>query len=489
MGFAFLGKSGHVGVITVPNNVHLEKQEGDTPTVTQIKGLSKEIIALRKELDAKNNLIESLQVQGNSTHGGLNSGVSWKDKVVPPGESHSRMNLHYFPPEVDGENIRVSTPKHVEVHGSEKWRDCIVGHFVDKKLPFLSVKSIACRIWEKYGIKDVLCNEKGFFFFLFGAEGAYRKISEVGAWHFAGRLMVLLEWHSELDYEKEGMNKLPLWIQLHNVPLQYWTEEGLSYLASAIGKPMYADEMVEATSRISYARICVEVDVQSILPHSIDLITSSGRLVKINVKYPWRPLKCVSCKVFGHTDCSQQVKDPLPVDTVVRAQVPMKPKVWVVKSGRPEVGISVVPKSSGVLVASKVPEVDVPCANQFLTLQNMEVLVSEVDSTKQGLPVDLGSFSTGIGGNLVTNTSSYERQSPAPPSLVDEQTLKALGSSRFGKGTAVPVDFDFLPDGLGIGIKDPDAVFKALNVMGSLTKASGGNNPGARKRGRKPKKR
>ncbi|KAG5541135.1 hypothetical protein RHGRI_021119 [Rhododendron griersonianum] len=29
--------------------------------------------------------------------------------------------------------------------------------------------------------------------------------------------------------------KLPLWIQLHNVPLQYWTEEGLSYLASAIG--------------------------------------------------------------------------------------------------------------------------------------------------------------------------------------------------------------------------------------------------------------
>lgn len=39
--------------ITVPNNVHLEKQEGDTPTtVTQIKGLSNEIIALRKELDA-----------------------------------------------------------------------------------------------------------------------------------------------------------------------------------------------------------------------------------------------------------------------------------------------------------------------------------------------------------------------------------------------------------------------------------------------------
>ncbi|KAG5536145.1 hypothetical protein RHGRI_023811 [Rhododendron griersonianum] len=75
--------------------------------------------------------------------------------------------------------------------------------------------------------------------------------------------------------------------------------------------------------------------------------------------------------------------------------------------------MSVVPESSGVLVASKVPEVAVPCANQFLTLQNMEDLVSEVDRTKQGLPVDLGSSSSGLGGNLVTNTSTYEGQSIA----------------------------------------------------------------------------
>ncbi|KAG5560473.1 hypothetical protein RHGRI_003702 [Rhododendron griersonianum] len=52
---------------------------------------------------------------------------------------------------------------------------------------------------------------------------------------------------------------------------------------------------------------------------------------------------------------------------------------------------------AGVLIASKVPEVAVPCANQFLTLQNMEDLVSEVDRTEQGLPVDLGSSSSGLG--------------------------------------------------------------------------------------------
>lgn len=153
---------------TVSNSDHLEIQEGDTPAVIKIKGLSKKVAVLRRELETKSTLIESLKAQGKISGDGLASGSSWKDKVVPPGEAHSRMNLTDFPPEMDGEQVRVSPPKHVETQGSEKWKNCIVGHFVDKKFPFLSVQSIALRIGAKYGIKDVLSNEKGFFLFQFG---------------------------------------------------------------------------------------------------------------------------------------------------------------------------------------------------------------------------------------------------------------------------------------------------------------------------------
>lgn len=321
---------------TIPNNDHLEVQETDSPTVKQIKALSAEVMSLRNELDTKNTLLDSLKDRGNQSVGGLGLGISWKDKVSPPSEACPRMNLQFFPPEVEGETVRVSPPKHVELQGSEKWRDCIVGHFVDRKLPFKLVRSIAFNNWRDYGLKDVLANDKGFFFFVFGVEGAYRQISEIGAWHFAGRLMVLQEWHSEMDYEKEGLNKLPLWIQLYNVPLQYWTEAGLSYLASAVGKPLYADAMTESTSRISYAKICVEVDAQSPLPHSIDLITSTGRMVKVGVKYPWRPLRCVACNIFGHSECSKLVKPPIQLDATHKAQDSIQNKVWVVKGNRSE---------------------------------------------------------------------------------------------------------------------------------------------------------
>ncbi|KAG5524233.1 hypothetical protein RHGRI_031039 [Rhododendron griersonianum] len=164
--------------VTISSNEHLLIHEGDTPTVKQIKGLTKEVSVLRNELTTKNKLIESLTMKDQVPVTGQGVGASWKDKVSPPGASHSRMKLQFFPPAVEGETIRVSPPQHVEIHGAEQWKDCIVGHFVDKKLPFLSVRSIAFNNWGKYGLKEVLANENGFFFFQFGIEGAYRQISE-----------------------------------------------------------------------------------------------------------------------------------------------------------------------------------------------------------------------------------------------------------------------------------------------------------------------
>lgn len=133
--------------------------------VRQVKGLSQEVTALRKELESKNILIESLKVPEKAPEVELNSGSSWKDKVSPPGETHARMNLRYFPPDVDGEKVRVSPPKHVEILGSVKWKNCIVGQYVDQKLAFLVVQSIAVNAWGKFGPKTVLLNEKGFILF------------------------------------------------------------------------------------------------------------------------------------------------------------------------------------------------------------------------------------------------------------------------------------------------------------------------------------
>lgn len=53
-------------------------------------------------------------------------------------------------------------------------------------------------------------------------------------------------------------------------------DEGLSYVASAVGKPLYADKMTETCKGLSYAKICVEVDADLVLPEAFDVALANG---------------------------------------------------------------------------------------------------------------------------------------------------------------------------------------------------------------------
>lgn len=53
--------------------------------------------------------------------------------------------------------------------------------------------------------------------------------------------------------------------QGYGLPLEYWTSEGLSHVASAVGKPLHADSFTSYRRRIRFARVCVEVDASKTL--------------------------------------------------------------------------------------------------------------------------------------------------------------------------------------------------------------------------------
>ncbi|KAL2224346.1 UNVERIFIED_CONTAM: hypothetical protein Sindi_3016600, partial [Sesamum indicum] len=82
-------------------------------------------------------------------------------------------------------------------------------------------------------------------------------------------------------------------------------EEGLSTVASRIGRPLYPDAITRACTRLDFARVCVMFDVSSKLPrHIIVMIPNEegGEIpCKIDVEYEWLPPKCTSCMTLGHT--------------------------------------------------------------------------------------------------------------------------------------------------------------------------------------------
>jgi hypothetical protein len=53
--------------------------------------------------------------------------------------------------------------------------------------------------------------------------------------------------------------------------------------------------------RLSYARVCVEIDASKTLVKEYDLRCPNGLFITIYADYEWIPSKCNNCNVFGHT--------------------------------------------------------------------------------------------------------------------------------------------------------------------------------------------
>ena len=93
---------------------------------------------------------------------------------------------------------------------------------------------------------------------------------------------------------------ISIWVKFFNIPLEYWTVTSLGYIASAVGIPLHLDTLTENHSRLSYARICIEVDVNCTFPNTALLALGNGTYSTIRIEYPWVPQKCDHCKIFGH---------------------------------------------------------------------------------------------------------------------------------------------------------------------------------------------
>ncbi|MBA0760202.1 hypothetical protein Gotri_022962, partial [Gossypium trilobum] len=55
------------------------------------------------------------------------------------------------------------------------------------------------------------------------------------------------------------MDRMPVWIQLSRVPLDLFTRKGISYVVSALGKPLYMDGITTSEQSLAFAKVCVEI--------------------------------------------------------------------------------------------------------------------------------------------------------------------------------------------------------------------------------------
>ncbi|KAK4384287.1 polyprotein [Sesamum angolense] len=129
---------------------------------------------------------------------------------------------------------------------------------------------------------------------------AMEDVIEGGPWLFQGQPIVLQPWDHGMSLRRQKHTQIPVWIHLKHLSMEYWTNEGLSTVASCIGTPLYTDGITKDCSRLDFARVCVMLDFNSELPKHLVVISpvlQNGKEdpKRIDVEYEWLPQRCKNC--------------------------------------------------------------------------------------------------------------------------------------------------------------------------------------------------
>ncbi|KAL0289272.1 UNVERIFIED_CONTAM: hypothetical protein Sradi_7076800 [Sesamum radiatum] len=229
---------------------------------------------------------------------------------------------------------------------------------------FPQLENFARTNWK--GLQHVSVSSSGFFFFRFHSRLAMEDVIEGGPWLFQGQPIVLQSWEQGMSLRRQKHNQIPIWIRLKHLPMEYWTDQGLSAVASGVGTPLYTNGITKDCSRLDFARVCVMLNFDSELPKHLVVISPVLRNGKedpkrIDVEYEWLPQRCKSCCSLGHVaaTCPAVVKRNTapPISIFVKKQSPQLDSVRTEQNAQSEAAKSVPVRTSGPSGINKGKEV------------------------------------------------------------------------------------------------------------------------------------
>ncbi|PWA80613.1 hypothetical protein CTI12_AA195220 [Artemisia annua] len=122
--------------------------------------------------------------------------------------------------------------------------------------------------------------------------------------------LFVMSWNAEMGMKKADPVKMPLWVKMVNVPMEAWSMDGISAMASSPGTPILMDNMTThmcqfGVGRPDYARVLIEFGATKNLKKCINIqYTHKEQNVRgtkeVKVEYDWKPMVCTYCRVFGH---------------------------------------------------------------------------------------------------------------------------------------------------------------------------------------------
>ncbi|XP_019070681.2 uncharacterized protein [Solanum lycopersicum] len=212
--------------------------------------------------------------------------------------------------------------KEVQIE-EEKWKCALMTYVIGECPGYNTMNRYILMNWSKVNKPEVFLHEEGYYIIKLKSLNDMNEVLYLGPYTISNRPIILKQWSAEFEFGEEFLTEIPLWANFPKLPLNCWGDGSLSRIASAIGVPLFADECTTKQTRISYARMLVELNVTKPVPEKITVMDPNGRTFMQDVVMEWKPLYCDKCQRIGHqcqdTTMEDQPKKRRPWKKVTQA--------------------------------------------------------------------------------------------------------------------------------------------------------------------------
>ncbi|XP_009610495.1 uncharacterized protein [Nicotiana tomentosiformis] len=269
-------------------------------------------------------IIQTIADKGKSSSP-IGGRKSWADEVeeelqsLPPKESiwdkfditkinKAGFKLEYVAPLVQGETSITAIELEDITSEIEYWNISVVCYVLGAHPPYAIIKGYIKRMWSKHGISQIVMLKNGIILVRFETEAAKNEVLQGSIFHLDNKPFIVKAWNSDMEFSKEEIQTVPIWIKLPGFDFKYWSPKGLRKIGSLVGKPLMVDQNTETGVGLNFARLLVEVGLDTKLPDIMIFRNEKGQMIEQRVVYDRRPTLCKFCHQYGHdnADCMKK---------------------------------------------------------------------------------------------------------------------------------------------------------------------------------------
>lgn len=196
----------------------------------------------------------------------------------------------------------VTIPNSVIEKNRKSWDSFIIGQFYSDPPSQGTIQTIVNGIWSKQ-FRDITVSKMEGFAFLFRIPNASTRayVLKQCLWQIEGQTMFVAKWEPGIVPTKPELTTAPIWLELRDVPLQFFNEDALEQIASQVGDPKFLHPHTANKTNLEVAKVFTIIDPRVPLPEAVNARFESGEVRRIRVSSPWMPPVCSFCKEVGHS--------------------------------------------------------------------------------------------------------------------------------------------------------------------------------------------